>query len=222
MSSIFIPIILGILLNYDIKQKEIYKIYYKKLIHFAMTYYDILYQPKNRLSLYKKHEMISSLSRKLIVFLNDNISYASNELNEKLINIYFYEFENENNPNEIQDVYNMNMLIPIIIKEAIENYNVLNVEHFIRRKKYIRKKYHEVNGLVYLYVDSVLIDIARRKNYVLSISEVIQFYESLAKYRENNYQKYYKIYKFLRQNEKESINALIRKLKNKFGIKIKK
>lgn len=222
ITSIFIPILFGILINYDIKQKEIYKLYYHPLYYYIKTYYDILSQPYERLPMRKKHDMMSSISQDLINFLNDNIKYVSEELSDKLEIIFFYKYENEKVQNEFQDVYNINMLIPIITKELLENYNALHINHYLKRKKYINKKYHEVNGIVYLYVDSFLIDIARKKQYVTSLYECVEFYLKLDKYRDKHYKNYYKIYKFIKKNRNKEINLLIEELNKKFDIKIKK
>ncbi len=222
MSSIFVPIFFGILINYDNKQKEIYKIYHEKIFHYVTTYYDILTQPKERLPIKEKHRMISDLSRDLIIYLNNNLAYASEELDSELAIIYFYEYENKYIPNEYQDVYNINSLMPIIINEALENYNILHIDKYCKKQSYLTKKYHKVNGFIFYYVDSYLLDIARKKHYVLSIYETVQFLMLLQKYRDKHYKDYWKIYKYLKRNKEKEIDLIIKELDLKFGIKIKK
>ena len=222
MSSILLPILIGIIINYDNKQKEVYKVYYQPLFHFIKTYYDILSQPNERLKMGKKHEMMSSLSKDLIRFLNDNLKYASEELSDLLSITFFYQYENEKIPNEFQDIYNVNKLIPVITKKLVENYNVLHIEQTFKRKKYLNKVYHEVNGVIFLYVDSFLIDIARKKQYVISPYETVEFYKIIDKYRTKHFKEYYKIYKYIKRNRKKDINLIKKGLKSKFNISIKK
>lgn len=222
MASIFIPILFGLITNYDSKQKEIYRVYYLPMFHYIKTYYDILSQPKDRVSMGKKHEMMSNISKDLIKFLNENLKYASEEISDVLSVILFYEYEYKKVPNEFQDIYNINRLIPIITKELLENYNVLHINHYFKRRLYLNKKYHMVNGIVYLYVDSFLLDIARRKEYTISLYECVEFYKTLDKYRDKNYRKYYKIYKYIKKNRNKDKDLLIKELKNNFNIKIMK
>lgn len=222
MVSIFIPILVGFMINYDNKQKEIYKLYYLPLYHYIRTYYDILSQPYERISMGTKHRMMSSISKDLISFLNNNLKYASEEMSDLLSIQLFYKYENEKIPNEFQDIYNINQVIPLITKELLENYSVLHINHYLKKKKYLNKKFCMINGLIYLYVDSFLIDIARKKNYVLSLYECVEFYKILDKYRDKNYKDYYKIYRYIKKNRSKDINFLIKELNHKFNIKIKK
>lgn len=222
MASIFIPIIFGAIINYDSQQKELYKLYYLPLYHYIKTYYDILSQPQEIASMGKKHEMLSSISKDLIDFLQDNLKYASEELNDMLSIIYFYHYENEKVQNEFQDVYNINRLIPIITKDLLEIYNVLHIGQYLKRKRYLNQKYQMVNGIVYLYVDSFLIDIARRKEYVIDLYECVEFYKKINNYRKKHFTDYYKIYKYIRKNRDKDINLLIKELNDNFNIKIRK
>lgn len=222
MASIFIPILFGVIINYDNKQKEIYKLYYLPLFHYIKTYYDILSQPKERVSMRQKHEMMSSISKDLINFLNDNLKYTSEEISDMLSIILFYKYENEKASNEFQDIYNINRLIPIITKELLESYNSLHINHYLKRKSYLTQKYHMVNGIIYLYVDSFLINIARKKQYVMSLYECVEFYKKISDYRIKHFKEYYKIYKYIKKNRNKDIDSLIRELKDKFNIKIEK
>ena len=222
MVSIFILILVAFIINYDNKQKEKYKLYYLPLYHYIKTYYDILSQPYERISMGTKHQMMSSIAKDLINFLNSNLKYASEEMSDLLSIQLFYRYENEKIPNEFQDIYNINQLIPLITKELLENYSVLHINYYLKKKRYLTKKFHMINGIIYLYVDSFLLDIARKKNYVLSLYECVEFYKILDKYRDKNYKDYYKIYRYIKKNRNKDINFLIKQLNHKFNIKINK
>lgn len=222
MASIFIPILAGIIINYDNKQKEIYKLYYLPLYHYIKTYYDILSQPDDMDPISKKHEMMSSISKDLIGFLTENLKYSSEELSDMLSIIHFYKYENQKEENEFQDVYNINKLIPIITKELLEIYNVLHITDYFKRKKYLNKKYHMVNGIIYLYVDGFLMDIGRRKEYTFSLAECVEFYKNISDYRKQHFKDYHKIYRYIKRNKNKDIELLIEELKAKFNIDIKK
>lgn len=222
MTSIFVPILFGFIIDFDKKQKERYRLYYLPLYNFIKTYYDILSQPYDRINMGKKHEMMSDISKDLLTFLNSNLNYASEEISNELSVILFYRYENKKVANEFQDVYNINRLIPIITKELVENYNVLHINHYIFRKKYLHEKYHMVNGIIFMYVDSFLLDIARKKEYAISLFECVEYYNKINKFRIDNFEKYYEIYKYIKKNRNKDVNLLKKELKNKFGIKINK
>ena len=220
MFSIFIPILVGTIINYDLKQKEIYLRYYEPIYRYIVTYHDILSQPFNRLTMEKKHNMIKKLSRDMTKFLNDNLEYASENVCEILEINFFYEYENYDNQNEYQDVYNLNQLIPILCNEIIENYNALYFNHFMFRKMYLKKeKPHKSFRLIYSYVDSILINIAQ-KEMVFSLYELNEFYQMLLSYRKENYKKYFKIYSFLKKNKKSNKDEIIEFMDKNFGFKI--
>lgn len=222
MSSIFIPIFFGMIINYDSKQKEIYKLYYLPLFHYIKTYYNILSQPQETISMGKKHEMISSISKDLIKFLSENLKYSSEEMSEMISIIFFYKYENKKLTNEFQDVYNINMLIPIITKELLEIYNVLNIDKYIMKKRYSNPKYNMLNEIIFLYVDSFFMDIARKKEYVITLYECVEFYKIIDNYREKHFENYYKIYKYIKENRNKNLELLIRELNDKFHIEIGK
>lgn len=227
MFSIFTPIICGALINYNTKQKEIFNTYYEPLYSYIRTYYDILSQPYDRLSMGKKHEMMSKIAEDLLNFLNDNLKYASEEVCESLEMMLFYKYENINKQNEFQDIYNLNTIIPILMKEILQNYNVNHFNHYLLRRHYMAKdKFHKSNGLLYNYIDSFLINIGRKKEYAISLYEVVEFYQNIMIYRDEHYKDTYKLYKYCKRNfnlkSKSDCNRIINELKNKFGLKIKK
>lgn len=223
MFSIFIPILFGLVINYNEKQKEIFNTYYEPIYHYIRTYYDILSQPYERINMGKKHEMMSKISRDLISFLNSNLKYASEEVKELLGIFLFYEYEYQDEANEFQDINNINRLIPILSKEILENYNVLYINHFIKRRYYMRKeKYHKANGLVYNYIDSFILDLYRRKEYALSLYEVVEAYNIIVDYRAKNIKSCYKVYRYIKHNRNKDLKAIILKLDDKFKIKVKK
>ncbi len=221
MTSIFIPIIFGIIINYDNSQKQIYKLYYLPLFYYIRTYYDIMSQPQEKSTITEKHEMMSNISKDLMNFLNDNVKYASEELSNMLSCLYYYKYINKKVQNENQDIYNINSVIPIITKELLEIYNVLYINDYLKRRIFINKKYHMVNDMIFLYVDSFLIDIARKKGYIITLSKCVKFYKTIDDYRNQHFRDYYKIYKFIKKNRNENIDLLIKELSRKFNIKIK-
>ena len=223
MFSIFIPILFGLVINYNEKQKEIFNTYYEPIYHYIRTYYDTLSQPYERESMGKKHEMMSKISRDLIMFLNDNLKYASEEVKSLLGIFLFYEYKYKDSPNEFQDIYNINRIIPILSKETLENYNVLHINHYLKRRYYMRKnKYHKVNGLVYVYIDSFILDLFRKKEYAISLYEVVEAYNIIQKHREKNYKQSYKLYRYIKHNRNKDIKIIISELNKKFKIKVKK
>lgn len=220
MFSIFIPILVGTIINYDLKQKEIYLRYYEAIYRYIVTYHDILSQPFDRLTMEKKHDMIKKLSRDMTKFLNDNLEYASENVCEILEINFLYEYENYDNQNEYQDVYNLNRLIPILCNEIIEIYNVLYFNHFVFRKIYLKKEEpHKSSRLIYNYVDSVLIN-AAQKEMAFNLYELNKFYQMLLSYRRKNYKKYFKIYSFLKKNKKLNNDEIIDFIDENFGFKI--
>lgn len=222
MSSILIPIIIGVIINYENNQKKKYKLYYLPLFHYIKTYYDIFSQPNNYITIPKKYEMMQDLSKDMLDFLNKNLNYASEELSDILAINLFYKYKNSKVSNEDQDVYNINRILPIITKELLESYNSLHLDQYIMRKYYLNKEYRMVNGILFFYVDSFLINLARQKEYVVYLDECVKFYQMLDSYREKNSSKYYKIYKYIKRNRNKNVDFLIKELNSRFNIKIKK
>lgn len=217
--SIFIPLLLGTAINYDLRKKEIYKEYYEPLYMYIRTFQDILAQPESRDNIKKKYSMISQLSRDMIKFLKENVKYASEDALAELEMFNIFEYENFNEKNEIQDVYNLNRLIPILCEEVIENYNMIYFNHYILRKFYFKQnKYHKSFGLIYTYVDSVFIDIGRKKEIAIDIDELTLFYQKINEYRKRNPKRYFDIYKYIRKNRNKDLDELIDNLNSRFDI----
>ena len=86
----------------------------------------------------------------------------------------------------------------------------------------ILNKPAKANQLIYVYCDSFIIDLARKKEYAIGLSECVETYDYIQKYRLKNYKNYYKLYRFCIGNRKKDFNIVIKKLREKFGIKIKK
>lgn len=222
MSSIFIPIIVGALFNYDSNVKKIYNKYYEPLYHYIATYHDIMSQPSSRLKIGKKHEMMSSISRDIILFLNNNLEYSKDSISEIQKIILFYEYEN-NGTNELQDINDINRLIPLLMKQIMENYNVLNINHYIKRKRYILKDIpQKVNFLMYLFCDSFILNIARKEEYALTLYECIETYSYIQQYRLKNFKKYFELRAYCLKNIETDNDINIKNLKEKFGINIQK
>lgn len=72
-----------------------------------------------------------------------------------------------------------------------------------------------------MYIDSVLIDIARRKEYCLSLYDTVFYYQQFQNYRLKNHKNCYSLLKFINRNIND-IDMLKRGLKTKFKINIKK
>lgn len=222
MTSIFIPILIGALFKYDSNIKKKYNEYYEPLYHYIRTYHDVLSQPYSYISMGKKHEMMSEITQDILKFLNSNLKYSSEKINERLEVILFNKYKNHDN-NEFQNVYDTNGLIPILMKEIIENYNTVYFNHFLKRKLYmIFNKPSKVNQLIYIYCDSFILDLARKKEYAVSLAECVETYDYIQKYRKKNYKKYYKLYRFCKRNMNKDYKVVILKLNKKFEIKIKK
>lgn len=222
MTSIFIPILIGAIIKYDSNTKKKYNEYYEPLYHYIRTYHDVLSQPSSYMSMGEKHGMMTEITQDILKFLNNNLKYSSEKINERLEVILFNKYKNHDN-NEFQDVYDTNSLIPILMKEIIENYNTVYFNHFLTRKLcMLFNKPSKSNQLIYIYCDSFIIDLARKKQYAVSLAECVETYDYIQKYREKNYKKYYKLYRFCKRNKNKDYKIVIPKLNKKFGIKIKK
>lgn len=222
MVSIFIPILIGAIIKYDSNIKIKYNEYYEPLYHYIRTYYDVMSQPFNYISMGEKHRMMSEITQDILKFLNNNLKYASEDVSSILELILFNKYKNHNE-NEFQDVNDANKLIPVIMDEIVDNYNVIFFNHFLCKKIYIFfNKPHKVNHIIYLYCDSFMVNIARQKKYALSLFECVKTYNYLEKYRNDNYKKYNKLWKFFKNNQKEGNDYIIEQLNKKYNIKIKK
>lgn len=222
MTSIFIPILVGAIFQYDSNIKKKYNEYYEPIYHYIRTYHDVLSQPYSYISMGKKHEMMSEITQDILNFLNKNLKYSSEKVNEILEIILFNKYKNHDD-DEFQDVYDTNRLIPIIMKEIIENYNMVYFNHFITRKFcMLLNKPVKANQLIYIYCDSFILDLAQKKEYDISLAECVETYNYIQKYREKNYKKYYRLYHFCKRNRNKEYKKVISKLNKKFGIKVKK
>lgn len=164
MTSIFIPVLIGAIIKYDSDTKKKNSEYYEPLYHYIRTYYDVLSQPRSYMNIGKKHEMITEITQDILKFLNNNLKYSSEKINERLGIILFNKYKNHNN-NEFQDVYDTNSLIPMLMKEIIENYNVMYFNHFLaRRICMFSNRISKANHLIYIYCDSFIMDLARKKS----------------------------------------------------------
>ena len=80
----------------------------------------------------------------------------------------------------------------------------------------------KLNEIIFLYVDSFFMDIARKKEYVITLYECVEFYKIIDNYREKHFENYYKIYKYIKENRNKNLELLIRELNDKFHIEIGK
>lgn len=222
MTSIFIPILIGAIIQYDSNIKKKYNEYYEPLYHYIRTYHDVLSQPDSYMNMGKKHDMMKEITQDILTFLNKNINYSSEKVNEIMELILFNKYKNHND-NEFQDVYDTNRLVPILMEEIIENYNIVYFNRFLTRRIYMAlNKPMKANQLIYVYCDSFILDLARKKEYAISLAECVETYSYIQKYREKNYKKYYKLYYFCKRNRKKHYKKVISRLQKEFCIKIKK
>lgn len=222
MSSIFIPILIGAIFNFDLKAKTIFREYYEPLYQFIRTYHDVLGQPNEYIDINKKREMMGNIAKDMKDFVYKNLKYSSDEVFEILEFLLFVQYESSGK-NDYQNVYDINRLVPVLMKEIIENYNVIYFNHYLKRKFYMKREIpHKVNYLTYLYCDGFIIDIARRKEYVLTIDSTIKIYKYIQEYRFKHYKEYNRLYNFCKKNMNTDVSIRMKKLKKDFNIDIKK